>query len=307
MTSSASFCMALLAGGLVVCLSLFRMIRRKSLLSPEYPQEGVCLALLTGAFFALSFITVTQALFPNESKLSTFPWAVLSSMFAAPIVLLTFYWKHLQAVTDRLALASSCICDDSPTKRATGYLQLEKIATENLSLAPTVIELLAQNIRYTSSDRVDLKYQIDILSRIWQFHARSWWDHPIKLEPDLRNIDLNGMELWSVHLKGFFLEKANLSKCYLRKANLDKTILWNATLKGADLTGASFLGARLQGANLLDTMGLTQRQLDDAEGNLETLIPSNLSRPSKWRFWCEEHKHDCFMAKDCSKKQCQTQ
>jgi uncharacterized protein YjbI with pentapeptide repeats len=50
----------------------------------------------------------------------------------------------------------------------------------------------------------------------------------------------------------------------------------------ADLTGADLRGADLRGADLSDSIFVTQSQLDAAKGDLDTMLPPSLTRPTHW-------------------------
>ncbi len=65
---------------------------------------------------------------------------------------------------------------------------------------------------------------------------------------------------------------AALSGAVLRKANLS-----GAALRGANLSRADLSGAILSGAE-----DLTQEQLEEANGDESTRLPSELKRPSHW-------------------------
>ena len=73
------------------------------------------------------------------------------------------------------------------------------------------------------------------------------------------------------------LRKANLSGAALRGANLSRADLSGANLSGADLRAADLTGAILSGAE-----ALTQEQLEEANGDESTRLPSELKPPSHW-------------------------
>ena len=68
------------------------------------------------------------------------------------------------------------------------------------------------------------------------------------------------------------LSLADLSGAVLRKANLSRAVLRGANLSGADLSGANLSGAQ----------DLTQEQLEAANGDESTRLPSDLKPPSHW-------------------------
>lgn len=90
--------------------------------------------------------------------------------------------------------------------------------------------------------------------------------------PEHRGADLIGADLQGADLRG-----ANLRGCYLIGANLR-----GADLRMADLIGADLRGADLTGADLTGSLFLTQPQLDAANGDASTRLPSLLSRPAHW-------------------------
>jgi len=55
-----------------------------------------------------------------------------------------------------------------------------------------------------------------------------------------------------------------------------------ADLSGADLSGANLPRADLSGANLSGAEDLTQEQLEEANGDESTRLPSDLKPPSHW-------------------------
>jgi Pentapeptide repeats (8 copies) len=90
--------------------------------------------------------------------------------------------------------------------------------------------------------------------------------------PDLRGADLAGKDLTGADLAGACMRGALLIGAHLR----------NVDLSYADLTGADLRGADLSGADLETGMFTSQPQLDSANGNSSTKLPSRLSRPSHW-------------------------
>ena len=93
-----------------------------------------------------------------------------------------------------------------------------------------------------------------------------------ELGPDHRGADLVGADL----------RKADLRRGVLRGVLLIGADLRGADLGGADLTGADLRGADLGGADLTGCLFLTQSQLDAANGDARTVVPSALAHPSHW-------------------------
>ena len=84
--------------------------------------------------------------------------------------------------------------------------------------------------------------------------------------------DLIGAKLQGADLHGISLRGAYLLGADLRGADLTKT----------DLLGADLRGADLRGARMVDSLFLTQPQLDAAGGDSDTKLPEWLIRPGHW-------------------------
>jgi pentapeptide repeat protein len=106
---------------------------------------------------------------------------------------------------------------------------------------------------------------------------------PINLaQARLRHASLRFATLSRADLSGADLSDTDLSEARLNGANLSGADLTDALLDQADFAGASLAGADLSGTNLLEVRNLTQDQIDEARGDLLTVLPSHLSRPRSW-------------------------
>ncbi|WP_374967192.1 pentapeptide repeat-containing protein [Lysinibacillus sp. RS5] len=92
-----------------------------------------------------------------------------------------------------------------------------------------------------------------------------------------RKYDNRGVDWMGKNLKSKDLRATDLRGAYLIAANLE-----NADLRGVDFIGADLRDANLRGADLSTSMFLTQMQLNSAQGNHQTKLPSHLKRPSHW-------------------------
>lgn len=105
---------------------------------------------------------------------------------------------------------------------------------------------------------------------------------------------LDGADFRYAKLGAADLTGANLGVAQLRHADLRLANLQGATLRGADLSGARLRGAKLAGADfgsvmlvgtdlrevdLSEVEGLTQAQVDKAECDMKTNLPSGIFRP----------------------------
>jgi len=92
-----------------------------------------------------------------------------------------------------------------------------------------------------------------------------------------RKYDNRGVDWIGRNLKGKDLRANDLRGAYLIAVNLQ-----NADLRGVDFIGADLRDANLRGADLSSSMFLTQMQINSAQGNHQTKLPSHLKRPSHW-------------------------
>jgi len=89
--------------------------------------------------------------------------------------------------------------------------------------------------------------------------------------------------LQEAELEGIVLQKANLISADLRGAKLGEAELQNAHCEEADLADAQLILAKLQQAKLSKAKGLTQCQIQQAEGDSDTELPAHLERPEHWK------------------------
>jgi uncharacterized protein YjbI with pentapeptide repeats len=138
----------------------------------------------------------------------------------------------------------------------------------------------------------------------------AWRKRDPSLQPDLslaglsevvlRKANLSRAELRAANLSRAVLSKANLSEAELGLADLSGANLSGADLRGADLSGTDLSGAILRGANLFaanlsranlrGAEGLTQEQLDLANGDESTRLPSELKHPPLDREDCRTER-----------------
>src|SRR5664280_1937814 len=95
-------------------------------------------------------------------------------------------------------------------------------------------------------------------------------------------IDLSYTSLRGANLENAYLRGANLEGSDLTGAQLSVAYLWDAGLRNARLTATEFLFAELEAARLGGSKGLTQIQVDMAEGSPSTELPDGLTKPKEW-------------------------
>ena len=89
---------------------------------------------------------------------------------------------------------------------------------------------------------------------------------------NLQDVDLAEANLHRADLRNTFLAGSNLANAYARRVDLCGAVLRDAHLNGAELHRAV----------LTTTKGLTQEQIDSAEGDSTTGLPDGLKRPARW-------------------------
>ncbi len=106
---------------------------------------------------------------------------------------------------------------------------------------------------------------------------------PINLaSAQLSHASLRFASLTGADLTGADLSDTDLREARLNGANLTGANLSVAMLDQADFAGANLVGANLSGTSLLEVRNITQSQIDEAAGDLLTLLPPHLSRPRSW-------------------------
>jgi uncharacterized protein YjbI with pentapeptide repeats len=98
----------------------------------------------------------------------------------------------------------------------------------------------------------------------------------------LRGANLGDADLEYISMQGVNLHPARLVNTNLSNADLSDADLAHAIITNVDLTGATLSGTNLSDADLRTVTGLTQEQIDEAEGDERTQLPDDLQRPANW-------------------------
>ncbi|MEK5231729.1 pentapeptide repeat-containing protein [Lysinibacillus sp. FSL K6-0232] len=93
-----------------------------------------------------------------------------------------------------------------------------------------------------------------------------------------KKLNQRGADWMGKNLKGKDLRATDLRGSYLIAANLQ-----NADLREVDFIGADLRDANLCGADLSTSMFLTQMQINAAQGDHATKLPSYIKRPAHWQ------------------------
>lgn len=93
-----------------------------------------------------------------------------------------------------------------------------------------------------------------------------------------RNLNQRGADWMGKNLKGKDLRATDLRGSYLIATNLQ-----DANLQGVDFIGADLRDTNLRGADLSTSLFLTQMQINAAQGDRSTKLPSYIKRPAHWQ------------------------
>jgi hypothetical protein len=160
---------------------------------------------------------------------------------------------------------------------------VERDAEPTLRRPPADIQAILDVLNRREEDRVPKKHHV----------------HHLELQGAnlegayLQGADLEGARLEGANLQGAGLEGAHLEDARLQGANLQGAHLQAAHLQGARLQGADLEGARLQVANLRkadlrEARYLVQEQIEKANGDETTQLPTYLKRPAHWNVKTDE-------------------
>jgi uncharacterized protein YjbI with pentapeptide repeats len=229
---------------------------------------------------------------------------------------LNFKVAEDKQVTERFSKSIELLGGGKINIRLGGIYALEQIAIDSLKYHWTIVEILSAFIRENSpinnmetifsSSEKDEKLSIDIQAAIIVLGRRKFIQDPLGKKIDLRRVNLLSTEMQSANLSHANLSDSNLSSVNLSHANLSGANLSRSNLSSANLSHANLSGANLSGTNLsdsnlssanlghadlsstnlsssnlssanfLDSVKLTQKQLDSAIFNENTKLPNHL-------------------------------
>lgn len=212
-------------------------------------------------------------------------------------------------ITDAFTQAVELLGNDSTAVRQGGIYALGRLANKDRHEHPKIIDIVAAYIREkspkapeptgdgTGHEDAQISSAIDVEAAIAVIRDRRiGFD---KKKRGKNRFDLSNCKLLNADLVEANLADVNLSDCFFRGclfqgANLrGANMVWskfpdsefagsvetNSKIKDADFTKADLRGADLSGVK---ENALTQAQLDSANGDETTKIPSYLERPEHW-------------------------
>ncbi len=244
--------------------------------------------------------------------------AVITVLFTAR----TYRLTREGQVTDRYGKAVGQLGEDGPSKsmvRLGGIYALERLASDSIRDQPTIVQVLSAFIRQQQPPDRDVQgvYQpkqdaliaAQVLGRLPERNtSRGLLSHAHLQGFYLHRLNLRGVDLFHAHLGEADLGFTRLDDAVLRDADMRGCNLIGTSLRGADLTranlenaitylpeavearkqgtclqGALLHDARLHGANLRLAKGLTQEQVNAADGDDRTVLPDGVRPPQAWR------------------------
>jgi hypothetical protein len=149
----------------------------------------------------------------------------------------------------------------------------------------SIVLIILLSVSFGCSKEVDQERIQEIMKQVYDDRSRRKSDPPGRMlaAKRLKKANLKGANFRSAMLAGADLreadlEDADLAGAMLFGANLSDAKLINANLEETMLFGAQLENARIDGANFMNSMWLSQDQIDDACGTPKAL-PDGLRAP----------------------------
>ena len=200
--------------------------------------------------------------------------------------------ESARRVTDAFTKAVELLGNTDPAVRQGGIAALGRLAKENESEHPKIIDIVAAYIRHRSPAKSDAsrpeRLDIDIDAAVAVIRDRNReFDKTLK-EGDYL-FDLSGCYLVNADLSLANLVRVNLTDCVFQGCLFRKSDLSEADMNGSEFPESEFQGTKLDGADIGDAdfskaseEYLTQAQLDSAIGDELTKVPPWLQKPKAW-------------------------
>lgn len=212
--------------------------------------------------------------------------------------------NHLSHLRDMLAPALDGLWSNEMQQRMTALVFAQRLA-KNRSEAGGLAHILIAFIRHRLSKLADPKNDdgfedVKLALAVLGMRAVRSAQTDTRQGIDLSGVNFRGVSLYGVDMQEFRMAACILDHCQLGTAKLARADLSgasmigadlrNANLQGADLSGADVSGAdfsgavvrgmklnaaNISGAVLVDTVGLEQKQIDEALGDSDTAVPEH--------------------------------
>ena len=212
--------------------------------------------------------------------------------------------EHLEHLREMLEPALAGLWSAEMEKRMAALVfaqRLAKTRQEAGGLAHILIAFIRHRLAKSTDPQnddgfEDVKLALAVLGQRGVRSAQSETRQGI----DLTGVNFRGISLYGVDFQEFRMGACVLDRCQMGTAKLVRTDLSGASMVGADLRSANLQGADLSGADLtgadlsaavvrgmilnaanisgavlVDTVGLDQKQLDEALGDSDTAVPES--------------------------------
>jgi len=198
-------------------------------------------------------------------------------------------------ITDRFTKATEQLGSPKTAVRLGGIYALERISLDSLRDHGPIMEVLTAYVREnapwrptenssTGGPTTDIQAIITVLGR----RIIREGDPALDLNhTDLRRARFVETAGESGHFRGTNFIGAHCDRASFRGADLRDADFFGGGLRGTDFQGASLAGTGLTNtdvreANFADSVGLTQEQVNEAKGNVRTVLPEGLRMPESW-------------------------
>lgn len=186
-----------------------------------------------------------------------------------------------------------------------GLFSLQRMMRDE-SFYPTIVKIVTSYIRHKSQHyfreelkivnsnedkaieqldgmpmRIDVEAALSVLKNRLQYDTGGFEDFK-KNKQNNTSFDLSNSKLFNADLSHTRFVNFNLSDSLIRNCVLTRSSLAGANLTKTDFSGTDFSDTDLSGADLSSTIGLTQKQINQAVGDSTTKLPKGLQNPDTW-------------------------
>jgi|GEM_PF-6096325 len=246
----------------------------------------VCLGVIFAILFIAFFVDYNNLVF--LSRKTYIPWAFLTSLVAAPSLILIWYWREIHKRQDvlkgkgdiriakesqyasRFTDAMQLLGSEKIDLRIGAIYSLEQISKDYFELHWPIVETLAGFIRNNAQANIENNISLNNRTNDSDIPRQQYMEDKADVQAALtvlgrrchrdkekahqivllHRTDLRGVILNKAHLERINLMEVNLEGAYLQDAHLNVTYLVDANMREVILDNANINGAFLSGADL---------------------------------------------------------
>jgi hypothetical protein len=172
-------------------------------------------------------------------------------------------------LTDRYTKVVEQLGNNNVDVRVGAIYALERLAKHSKRDHPTIVEVLCTYVRErTDPTRIEKPTVVDVLTLF------------LKGDQEAQDTQPNGDSTTGGKLAADIRLALRVLGRLPMRTGVSRGDLSEAHISGAELNGAKLPGAILESVDPSKTHGLDQAQLDEAQGNAGTILPSGLRRPT---------------------------